>query len=131
MTAPSSTTSPPAQSVQVLAVIERFNAAFNAHDVDAVMAEMSHDCVFEGTAPPDGDRHVGADAVRAAWVALFAGSPGATFSTEETICAGDRVMVRWLYRWQEPSGGSGHVRGVDLFRVEAGLITEKLAYVKG
>jgi ketosteroid isomerase-like protein len=125
---------------EALAVVERFNMAFNAHDVDAVMAEMSQDCVFEGTAPPDGDRHVGADAVRAAWVALFGGSPRATFSTEETICAGDRVIVRWLYRWDEPDdsgsghgsgSGSGHVCGVDVFRVEAGLITEKLAYVKG
>src|SRR5690606_12056491 len=30
-----------------LSVIRRFNAAFNAHDVDAVMALMTDDCTFE------------------------------------------------------------------------------------
>jgi ketosteroid isomerase-like protein len=109
-------------------VVERFNAAFDAHDVDAVMALMSPDCVFEGTAPPDGDRYQGAADVRRAWERLFEASPAAQFSTEEIFGVGDRVVVRWRYEWD---GGAGHVRGVDLFRVTEGLIREKLAYVKG
>ena len=56
--------------------IERFTAAFDAKDVDAIMAAMTPDCVFEDTAPPDGRRHVGTDAVRAAWTKLFAASAG-------------------------------------------------------
>jgi uncharacterized protein (TIGR03086 family) len=113
-----------------VAVVERFNAAFNRHDVAAVMALMSEDCVFEGTAPPDGRRYVGSAAVRGAWAELFASSPDAWFDTEETIAAGDRVVVRWRYRWG-PGGSGGHVRGVDVFRVADGLVAEKLAYVKG
>ena len=113
-----------------VAVVERFNAAFNRHDVAAVMALMSDDCVFEGTAPPDGRRYEGSAAVRAAWEELFAAAPDAWFDTEETIGAGDRVVVRWRYRWG-PGGSGGHVRGVDVFRVADGLVTEKLAYVKG
>ena len=113
-----------------VAVVERFNAAFNRHDVAAVMALMSEDCVFEGTAPPDGRRYVGSAAVRGAWAELFASSPDAWFDTEETISAGDRVVVRWRYQWG-PGGSGGHVRGVDVFRVAGGLVTEKLAYVKG
>jgi uncharacterized protein (TIGR03086 family) len=112
------------------AVVERFNAAFNRHDVAAVMALMSDDCVFEGTVPPDGRRYVGSAAVRSAWEELFASSPDAWFDTEETIAAGDRVVVRWRYRWG-PGGSGGHVRGVDVFRIADGLVTEKLAYVKG
>ena len=113
-------------------VIDRFNEAFSRHDVDAVMALMGHDCVFEGTAPPDGDRHQGAEAVRHAWESLFAASPTARFSTEEIITSGDRTVVRWRYDWTDPdTGQDGHVRGVDLFRVADGLIIEKLAYVKG
>jgi uncharacterized protein (TIGR03086 family) len=111
-------------------VVERFNAAFNRHDVTAVMALMTEHCVFEGTAPPDGHRYVGSAAVRAAWEQLFAESPDAWFDTEELIAAGDRVVVRWRYRWG-PGGSGGHVRGVDVFRVADGLVTEKLAYVKG
>ena len=113
-----------------VAVVERFNAAFNRHDLAAVMALMSEDCVFEGTAPPDGRRYMGSAAVRGAWAELFASSPDAWFDTEETIAAGDRVVVRWRYRWG-PGGSDGHVRGVDVFRVADGLVAEKLAYVKG
>jgi len=108
------------------AAVERFNAAFDAKDVDAIMRAMTDDCVFEDTAPPGGRRHVGAAAVRAAWERLFADSPGARFTTEEVIEAGDRVVVLWHYRYT-----GGHVRGVDLFTVRNGLVAEKRAYVKG
>jgi len=108
------------------AAVERFNKAFDAQDVDAIMAAMTPDCVFEDTSPPDGGRHVGPDAVRAAWTALFTATPDGTFSTEELIEAGDRVIARWRYDF-----GTGHVRGVDLFTVRDGQVAEKLAYVKG
>ena len=45
--------------------------------------------------------------------------------------AGDRCVVRWVFRWQEADGRPGHVRGVDLFRVRDGKVAEKLVYVKG
>ncbi len=109
-----------------LAAVQRFNAAFGAKDVDAIMAAMTQDCVFEDTAPPDGRRHVGAAAVRAAWQALFSGSPNALFTVEELLPMQDRVVQRWRYDW-----GDGHVRGVDVFTVRDGLVAEKLSYVKG
>jgi ketosteroid isomerase-like protein len=108
-------------------VIERFNAAFNRHDVDAVMALMTDDVVFENTSPPpDGERYVGQAAVRAFWERFFAGSPRASFETEDQLAAGDRAVVRWRYSW-----GDGHIRGVDVFRVRGGKVAEKLSYVKG
>jgi ketosteroid isomerase-like protein len=109
-----------------LAAVARFDRAFGAKDVDAVMAAMTQDCVFEDTSPPDGARHVGTDAVRAAWEKLFAASPDAVFTTEEIFAAGDRVVARWRYDY-----GSGHVRGVDVFTVRDGLVAAKLSYVKG
>ena len=112
--------------MSALEAVARFQKAFGAQDVDAVIAAMTTDCVFEDTSPPDGRRYVGAEAVRAAWAALFAASPEGAFQAEETIEAGDRVVVRWRYTW-----GDGHVRGVDVFTVRDGLVAEKLAYVKG
>lgn len=109
-----------------LAAVHRFTTAFDAKDVDAIMAAMTPDCVFEDTTAPDGTRHVGAAAVRAAWQTLFAGSPDARFTVEELVAAGDRVVQRWRYDW-----GDGHVRGVDLFAVRDGRVAEKLSYVKG
>ena len=71
-----------------LAAVDRFNEAFNRHDVDAVMAAMTDDCVFESTSPPHGERFVGRAAVRAFWEQFFARAP-AHFDAEEVIVAGD------------------------------------------
>ena len=76
--------------------IERFNEAFNRHDVNAIMSWMTEDCVFENTRPaPDGTRIPGQAAVRAFWEEFFRRSPQAHFETEELIAAGDRCIVRW------------------------------------
>jgi ketosteroid isomerase-like protein len=116
-----------AATAATLATIDRFNEAFNRHDVDAVMALMTDDVVFENTSPPpDGERHAGQAAVRAFWEEFFAGSPQAHFAAEEIVAAGDRCTVRWRYSW-----GDGHIRGVDVFRVHDGKVAEKLSYVKG
>lgn len=109
-----------------------FNDAFARHDVDAVMAAMTEDCVFENTyPPPDGERYEGQAAVRAFWEQFFAASPQATFAAEDTFAAKDRAVVRWRCQWIEPDGKRGHVRGVDVFRVQDGKVAEKLSYIKG
>ena len=114
-----------------LAAVNRFNDAFNRHDVDAVMAAMTEDCVFENTRPtPDGGRFVGQAAVREVWDAFFRNSPEAHFDTEEMFAIEDRCVVRWRYSWMK-QGVAGHVRGVDVFRVRDGKVSEKLSYVKG
>lgn len=119
------------RSATSLDVVQAFNAAFNRHDVDAIMALMTEDCVFENTRPPpDGERVEGAEAVRAVWEQLFDRSPQARFETEEIFATGDRCVVRWVYHWVR-DGEPGHVRGVDLFRVRDGKVAEKLSYVKG
>lgn len=119
------------QTVATRDVIEQFNAAFNRHDVDAVMALMTEDVVFDSTPAPDGERHEGQAAVRAYWQQFFAASPHAHFETEDLWTGGDRCAVRWRYTWQDAAGSEGHVRGVDLFRVRDGKVAEKLSYVKG
>jgi uncharacterized protein (TIGR03086 family) len=112
-----------------LPAVDRFGAAFDAQDVDAVMAAMTEDCVFESTAPPEGVRYEGTVHVRSAWTDFFRASAGAQFTTENRFACGDRVVVHWRYDWagSEP----GHVRGVDIFRVRGGLVAEKVSYVKG
>lgn len=115
-----------------LAAVQRFHDAFNRHDLGALAAMLTEDCVFENTfPPPDGARYEGAAAVRAAFAEFFATSPQAYFAMEEIFAAGDRVVVRWVYSWDEGAQETGHVRGVDLFRVREGRVAEKLSYVKG
>ncbi len=119
-------------SDHTIEVIEEFNRAFNCQDLDAVMALMTDDCVFENTHPaPDGTRHVGQMAVREAFASFFRSSPNARFSTEEMFAAADRCVVRWTYQWPMEGDEQNHVRGVDVFCVENGKVAEKLSYVKG
>jgi ketosteroid isomerase-like protein len=114
-----------------LEVIDRFNGAFNDHDVDAIMSLMTDDCVFDNTRPaPDGELIRGQEAVRAFWASFFERSPEARFDAEEIFAAGDHAVVRWCYRWIR-DGQEGHVRGVDIFLVRDGKVAEKRSYVKG
>jgi len=108
------------------AAVERFHEALNAHDIDAVAACITDDCLFEDTTPPNGTRHVGRDAMLDAIRRFFADSPAAHFDIEELVIAGDRALLRWHYAWAD-----GHVRGVDVIRVRDGRVSESLAYVKG
>ena len=116
----------PAELVDPLAVVEAFGGAWADHDLDGALSMMTDDCVFDATGPaPDGARHVGRDAVRQAWQAIF-DDADSRFEPEETFAAGDRVVQRWRYSW-----AGGHIRGVDVIRVRDGLVAEKLSYVKG
>lgn len=119
------------QTNTTLEVVQGFNEAFNRHDVDAMMALMTDDCVFDNTRPPpDGERFEGQSRVQAFWGQFFVRSPSARFDTEEIFAAGDRCVVRWVYHWVK-NGEPGHVRGVDIFRIRGRKVAEKLSYVKG
>jgi uncharacterized OsmC-like protein/ketosteroid isomerase-like protein len=109
-----------------------FNRALNAGDVDAMMARLTDDCVFENTFPaPDGQRFVGQAAVRAFWEEFFRTSGQPHLEFEDVFECGDRAVLRWTYHWLEANGRPGHVRGVDVYRLRGGRIAEKLSYVKG
>ena len=121
-----------AQTESTVEVINRFNEAFNRHDVPAVMALMTEDCIFDNTYPaPDGERFEGQEAVGRFWEEFFRSSPDANFQSEEMFAFGDRCVIRWLYNWTNADGSSSHIRGVDILRVRDGKVAEKLAYVKG
>lgn len=109
-----------------------FNEAFNRHDVPGMMQLMSEDCVFENTEPaPDGTRYAGKDAVTRFWQDFFQQSPQAHIAIEDIFGFSNRCVMRWRYEWVDATGNQGHVRGVDIFQVRNGLISEKLSYVKG
>lgn len=111
--------------------VERFNDAFNRHDLDAVMNLMTEDCVFESTNPaPDGLLVTGTGAMRAFWGNFFSANPDAYFEVEEMIVSSDRCVVRWIYR-KTKEGKPWHLRGVDVFKVKNGRVAEKFSYVKG
>jgi ketosteroid isomerase-like protein len=72
-----------------------FNDAFNRHDVPAMMALMSEDCVFENTSPaPDGARYVGKAAVTQFWQDFFSASPQARIQIEDIFGLGWHCVMR-------------------------------------
>ena len=107
-------------------VVETFGAAWADHDLDTALGLITEDCVFDATGPaPDGTRHVGRAEIRRAWQAIF-DDRASRFEAEDTFAAGDRVVQLWRYTWD-----TGHVRGVDVFRVRDDKVAEKFSYVKG
>ena len=115
-----------------LELVTRFESAFSPLDVDALMADMTDDCVFEHVAPPAVSlgRHEGQAAVRAVWDSMPAHFPGFVIDATDIFTAGDRATCRWTMRWRQPDGSEASMRGVDVFTVRDGKIAEKLTYAK-
>ena len=132
MITPRTIDAPPDETDATLLTIHAFNAALNAHDIDAVMALMTDDCIFENTYPaPDGTTYSGKETVTRFWKEFFRDSPHAHIEIEEIFGLGFHCVMRWKYTWGDAEGNPGHVRGVDIFKIKEGLISEKLSYVKG
>ena len=68
--------------------------------------------------------------MRGYWEHFFATTEEPRFENEEIFASGDRVTSRWRFSWGS-GGAGGHVRGIDVYRVDEGKVAEKLAYVKG
>jgi len=113
-------------------IVLRFNEALNHQDLEGMLECLTDDCIFENTSPaPDGQRYVGREAVGAFWEKFFISSVQPNINPEEIFACGDRVIMRWIYRWLDHQGNPGHIRGVDVYQLRMGLICEKLSYVKG
>jgi ketosteroid isomerase-like protein len=112
-------------------VVDRFNAAFNRHDADALADLLTDDTVFENTSPPpDGLRIIGRAAVVQFWRDWSSRNSDSTFEAEDSIVCGNRAVVCWVYR-KLRNGQPWHLRGVDVFTIRDGKVAAKLAYVKG
>ena len=112
--------------LSALEVVTAFGEKWTAHELDGTLEWCTSDCRFDSTAPaPDGTLCVGLAEIRANWLPIFENTES-VFEVEETFSLNDRVVQRWRYSW-----GTGHVRGVDIFKVRDGKVCEKYSYVKG
>lgn len=112
--------------------LEAFARAFNRHDLDAVMAMMTDDCVFEASAgpAPSGARHRGQAAVRAAFAATLAAFPDSRWESARHFVAGDRGVSEWIYRGTRADGVRVEVAGCDVFTFREGRIAVKNSFRK-
>jgi hypothetical protein len=110
-------------------LMERFNAAFLQHDPTLLEDLLAEDCVIENTVTaPDGARIQGRAACLTHW-GQVATAPGTGFEVERVEVFGDRAILLWRFHWGE--GTVDSIRGVNLMRVQGGLIVEAQGYVKG
>jgi ketosteroid isomerase-like protein len=108
-------------------------AAFNAHDLDAIMARFADDCVFESPRGPDrwGRRFVGKDEVRRGLAARFEGIPDVSYTDDDHFVAGNRGVSEWTISGTTTDGIRVDVRGCDIWTfADDGTIARKDSFWK-
>ncbi|HEX6888888.1 MAG TPA: nuclear transport factor 2 family protein [Candidatus Nanopelagicales bacterium] len=98
-------------------VLREVLAAFNAHDLDAIMRHFADDCVFESPRGPDpwGTRFTGRSEVRRGLAARFEGIPDVRYSDDDHFLAGTRGASEWTLSGTTADGERIEVRGCDLW----------------
>jgi uncharacterized protein (TIGR02246 family) len=107
--------------VNVRGLIERYNDAWNAQDVDAIDALHHPDVVFHNHTADE--RAEGAGAVREHIAAIFRNHPTLRFSTRSLRCGEDFAVCEWTATTSEREWD-----GVDVFPLRDGLIARKDVY---
>ncbi|HEY2073948.1 MAG TPA: nuclear transport factor 2 family protein [Gaiellaceae bacterium] len=103
------------------ALIERYNGAWNAHDVDAIASMHHPDVVFHNHTADE--KAEGADAVRAHIARIFENNPDLQFETRSLRVADDFAVCEWTARAHGVEWD-----GVDVFPLEDGLVRRKDVY---
>lgn len=121
-----------AATTPLIDLLDRFADAWNRHDLDALMAMMTDDCVFDASAGPhvEGERAKGAQAVRAAFAAVFEAFPDAHWANARHFVAGSRGVSEWTFSGTRTDGRRVEVNGCDLFTFRDGRIAVKNSYRK-
>ncbi|MEM7404080.1 MAG: nuclear transport factor 2 family protein [Pseudomonadota bacterium] len=117
---------------ETLALLDDFAAAFNRHDIDALMGMMTDDCVFNtsGGDTVFGTRFEGHDAVREGFLSVFAQFPDAQWNDAEHFFAGDRALTAWRFTGTDVNGKRTEVLGCDVFTLRDGKVQVKDSYRK-
>ncbi|MGH2935759.1 MAG: nuclear transport factor 2 family protein [Gaiellaceae bacterium] len=102
-------------------LIERYNDAWNAHDVDAIASMHHPDVVFHNHTADE--KAEGADAVREHIAAIFRNNPDLSFATRSLRCGDGFAVCEWT-----ASARGVEWDGVDVFPLENGLIRRKDVY---
>lgn len=112
--------------------LQRLLDAFNAHDLDAVMACFAEDCVLEMPRGAErwGRRAVGKEAVRASLASRFAGLPDVRYDDATHMVCGEVGITKWTIRGTTPGGERIEANGCDFYTFRGGLVIRKDSYWK-
>ena len=118
--------------------IDRYNDAWNSHDVDAIVAMHTDDSVFENHVT--GDVNTGKEAIAQAISGIFRVFPDVTFEARRQYIREDLVVQEWTFRGThegamtrsgievEPTGRRVEYKGLDVIPIRDGLVARKDVY---
>jgi ketosteroid isomerase-like protein len=113
-------------------MLEQIAAAFDAHDLDGIMARFADDAVFDGPRGSEawGTRFVGREAIRKAFAARFTGIPDVRYQEDSHFVDGDRGASEWTLSGTTTDGERTEVRGCDLWTLRGGQVVKKDSFWK-
>jgi steroid delta-isomerase-like uncharacterized protein len=123
---------------ELQAFIDRYNAAWNAHDVDAIVTMHTEDSVFENHVT--GDVNVGREAIAKAIGGIFSVFPDLAFETRRAYVREDLVVQEWTATGTHegtmtraglevpPTGRRVDYKGMDVIPIRDGLVARKDVY---
>ena len=115
-----------------VADLQEFAAAWNRHDIEALMSYMAEDCAFHAVAGPDmlGRSYVGRAEVREGFELAWKTFPDAAWVDGEHFVAGNRGVSESTFKGTRGDGARIEARMVDVFTFRDGKIVVKNAYRK-
>jgi ketosteroid isomerase-like protein len=106
-------------------VVDRLNAAMNAHDLESLLACFHED--YESEQPAHPDRGFGGrEQVRENWSAIFAGVPDFRSELVSAAAEGDIVWSEWRWQGTRSDGTPLDMAGVII----CGLRDDRLAWAR-
>ena len=118
--------------------IDRYNAAWNGHDVETIVSMHTEDSVFENHVT--GDVNVGREKIGRAIEGIFSVFPDLSFEGRRTYIREDLVVQEWTARGTHegtmtrsgmevpPTGRKVDYRGMDVIPIRDGLVARKDVY---
>jgi ketosteroid isomerase-like protein len=118
---------------ELLALLVDHTDAWNAHDLDSLMALFADDCVFEAAGGDEacGTTYAGRESVRAAFAEIYAALPDGQWTNGRHSAIGpDYGVSEWLLSGTLDSGERLEIYGCDFLTVRDGKIINKDSYTK-
>jgi len=118
--------------------IDRYNAAWNDHDVETIVSLHTDDSVFENHVT--GDVNVGREQIGRAIAGIFSVFPDLSFETRRAYIREDLVVQEWTARGTHEgtmtrsgmevpaTGRKVEYKGMDVIPIHDGLVARKDVY---
>ena len=110
-------------------LVERYRAGWFGRDVDAIMAVVTDDIVFDNLTA--GERVEGAAAFREHVAGIHERWPDLTFEEHALYLADDTGVVEWTARATAADGRHLEWDGIDVINSRDGLIARNAVYSSG